>query len=70
MASRHGKTLGHEVEFTAAYMPIKEVTLTLSYSYMHGSKTMEVLKRVDSDRHLHWAWLSLIVRPRFLQVKF
>ena len=65
-----GKTLGHEVEFTAAYMPIKEVTLTLSYSYMHGSKTMEVLKRVDSERHLHWAWLSVIVRPRFLQVKF
>lgn len=64
------KELGHEVEFTAAYTPIKEVTVSLGYSYMRGSKTMEALKRVDSERHLHWAWLNLIVRPRFLQVKW
>ena len=64
------KTLGHEFEFSAAYTPIKEVTVSLGYSYMHGSKTMEALKRVDSERNLHWAWLNLIVRPRFLQVKW
>ncbi len=64
------KTLGHEFEFTASYTPIKEVTVSLGYSYMRGSKTMETLKRVDSERQLHWAWLNLIVRPRFLQVKW
>lgn len=64
------KTLGHEFEFTASYTPIKEVTVSLGYSYMRGSKTMEALKRVDSERQLHWAWLNLIVRPRFLQVKW
>ncbi len=64
------KELGHEVEFTAAYTPIKEVTVSLGYSYMRGSKTMEALKRVDSERHLHWAWLNLIVKPRFLQIKW
>ena len=64
------KELGHEVEFTAAYTPIKEVTVSLGYSYMRGSKTMEALKRVDSERQLHWAWLSLNVKPRFLQIKW
>lgn len=64
------KTLGHEFEFTASYTPIKEVTVSLGYSYMRGSKTMEALKRVDSERQLHWAWLNLIVRPRFLQIKW
>lgn len=64
------KTLGHEFEFTASYTPIKDVTVSLGYSYMRGSKTMEALKRVDSERQLHWAWLNLIVRPRFLQIKW
>lgn len=64
------KKLGHEIEFTAAYTPIKEVTVSIGYSYMRGSKTMEALKRVDSQRQLHWAWLNLIVKPRFLQVKW
>ncbi|MBQ6279593.1 MAG: hypothetical protein IJK68_07740, partial [Muribaculaceae bacterium] len=64
------KTLGHEFEFTASYTPIKEVSLSLGYSFMHGSKTMEALKRVDNKGNLHWAWLNVIVRPRFLQVKF
>ena len=64
------KTLGHELEFSASYTPVKEVSLSLGYSFMHGSKTMEALKRVDNKGNLHWAWLNIIVRPRFLQVKF
>ncbi len=64
------KTLGHELELSASYTPIKEVTVSLGYSYMRGSETMVHLKRVDSQRDLHWAWLNLIVRPRFLQVKW
>ena len=64
------KTLGHELEFSASYTPIKEVSVSLGYSFMHGSKTMEALKRVDNKGNLHWAWLNVIVRPRFLQVKW
>lgn len=64
------KPLGHEVELTVSYTPIKELLVSVGYSYMHGSKTMEALKRVDSQRNLHWAWLNLIVRPRFLQIKW
>ncbi|MBQ6648363.1 MAG: alginate export family protein [Muribaculaceae bacterium] len=64
------KPLGHELELSASYTPIKEVTVSIGYSYMHGTETMERLKRVDNKRDLHWAWLNLIVRPRFLQVKW
>lgn len=64
------ESLGNEVEFKATFTPIKEVTLSLGYSYMHGSETMQILKRVDHQRKLHWAWLSLLVKPRFLQVKW
>ena len=64
------KPLGHEIELAASYTPIKEVTVSLGYSYMHGTETMERLKRVSNNHDLHWAWLNLIVRPRFLQVKW
>ena len=64
------KPLGHEIEFVASYTPIKEVTVSLGYSFMHGTETMERLKRVSNERNLHWAWLNLIVRPRFLQIKW
>lgn len=64
------KSLGHELEISASYTPLKEVALSLGYSYMHGTKTMERLKRVDSNRNLHWAWLNVVIKPQFLQVKW
>ncbi|MBO4722937.1 MAG: alginate export family protein [Muribaculaceae bacterium] len=64
------KPLGHELEISASYTPIKEVTVSAGYSYMHGTETMERLKRVDNERNLHWAWLNVLIRPRFLQVKW
>ena len=64
------KPLGQEIELVASYSPLKEVTVSLGYSYMHGTETMERLKRVSDNRDLHWAWLNIIVRPRFLQVKW
>lgn len=64
------KPLGHEIELTASYTPVKEVTISAGYSFMHGTETMERLKRVDSERNLHWAWLNVLIRPRFLQIKW
>lgn len=64
------KPLGHEIEISASYTPVKEVTLSLGYSYMNGSETMERLKRVNNGHDLHWAWLNLSVKPRFLQIKW
>lgn len=68
--SNHDKPLGHEISLSASYNPLKEVTISLGYTFMKGTKTMEALKRVDQDHCLNWAWLNLIVRPRFLQIKW
>ena len=65
-----GKKLGHEIEFTASYDVLKEVKVSLGYTFMAGSKTMEALKRVDHERNLHWAWLNVLIRPRFLSVRW
>lgn len=64
------KSLGHELELSVTYKPIDEVKIAIGYSYMHGDETMVRLKRVDSDRNLHWAWLNLIIHPKFLQIKW
>ena len=64
------KALGHELELSITYKPIKEVELSAGYSYMHGGETMEKLKRVDNEHNLHWAWINLKVCPRFFQIKW
>ena len=63
-------SLGHEIEFSITYEPIKEVKISAGFSYMHGDETMVQLKRVDNERDLHWAWLNIQIRPRFLQIKW
>ena len=63
-------TLGHEVELGASYALMKDVKLSLGYSQMDGTKTMERLKRVSNKKRLQWIWLTLNVTPRFLDFKF
>ena len=64
------RTLGHEMEITAEYTPIKFVKISAGYTYMHGSSTLERLQRVEGKNHLHWAWLMLSVNPRILSFKW
>lgn len=57
------KPLGHELELAVGYALGKDVRLSAGYSFMYGTKTMEVLKR-STDRHrLHWGWVMLIISP-------
>ena len=60
---RADKPLGHEVDLSASYAFTKESKITLGYSYMGGTKTMEVLKRTSENRRLHWAWLMVSISP-------
>lgn len=64
------RTLGHEMELTASYTPIKFVKISAGYTYMHGSSTLELLQRVKGKNHMHWAWLMLTVNPRILSFKW
>lgn len=57
------KTLGQELEFTANYTVNKWFSLEAGYSYMHGTETMEFLKRVSDGERLHWGYLMLTVNP-------
>lgn len=63
-------TLGHEVEITSSYKIMKDVSVSLGYSYMKGSKTMEKLKRSTGQHDLQWAWLMLTVNPRIFTTKW
>ena len=56
-------TLGHEVELQARYVLARDVSLSVGYSYMTGTETMDKLKRANGDGSLRWGWFSLVVNP-------
>ena len=64
------KTLGHDIDIEASCQVMKDVHLSLGFSYMVGSKTMEQLKRTEDDGNLKWAWFSLVVSPRIISKKW
>jgi hypothetical protein len=58
------KTLGHEVELSASYNLMKDVSLSAGYSLMMGTETMERLQRSTDKRLLRWGWLMVNFTPR------
>ena len=64
------KTLGHDIDIEASYQIMKDVRLSLGFSYMVGSETIQKLKRADDDDNLKWAWFSLVVSPRLFTTKW
>lgn len=52
-------TLGHMIELDVDFNVSKEITLSVGYSYMTGSKTMEQLKRTSTGSNLRWGWIDL-----------
>jgi len=60
-----GKVLGHELEFTVAWSPRSDMSLSAGYTFMQGTETMYLLKRSTENNRLHWAWLMLQVTPKF-----
>ena len=64
------KTLGHDIDIEASYQILKDARVSLGFSYMKGTETMEKLKRVEDDNDLKWAWFSLVVSPRIISKKW
>lgn len=62
--------LGHELELTASYSPAKWVSISACYTFMQGTKTMEVVKRADNRSQSHWAYLMVVFTPNLLTVRF
>ena len=48
------RTLGHEIEFRASYQIMKDANISLGYSQMKGTETMEMLKRSTDAHKLRW----------------
>ncbi len=63
-------TLGHDIDIEASYALMPEARLSLGFSYMKGSDTMEFLKRVETNGSLRWGWLSLVVTPKLFSAKW
>jgi hypothetical protein len=49
---------------------MKEVGLSVGFSYMTGTDTMEKLKRASGDGSLRWAWFSLSISPSVFTAKW
>lgn len=64
------KTLGHCVDLSASYSFTKDISLEAGFSYMKGTDTMVRLKRQKEDSGLSWAWLTLVINPRILNMKW
>lgn len=64
------KSLGYEIEFEATYKIMKDVSVTLGYSFMNGTETMNKLKRSSGDGVLRWGWLELDITPRLFYTKW
>ena len=66
------RSLGHELESSISWNIMKDVSLQAGYTYMHGTKTMSILKRSSDERNnrLHWGWIMISVTPEFFKFKF
>lgn len=64
------RLLGHELELNANYRPASWVKLTASYTFMQGTKTMEMVKRASNRNQSHYVYLSVIFQPTLVKVRF
>ena len=58
--------LGTEVDFTITQTLNPVSKISLGYSHMFGSESMEILKGGSKDATSNWAYIMLTVTPKFL----
>ena len=64
------KSLGSEVDYQINWAVMKDVKLSAGYSFMRGTKTMDVVKGGDHKSWQDWGWVSLNINPKVLFVKW
>lgn len=64
------KELGSEVDCQLDWDVMKDVKLSAGYSFMRGTKSMDIVKGGDHKRWQDWGWLSISINPRVLFVKW
>lgn len=64
------KGLGSEVDCQLDWNVMKDVKLSAGYSFMRGTKSMDIVKGGDHKRWQDWGWISVNINPRVLFVKW
>lgn len=64
------KGLGSEVDYQLDWNVMKDVKLSVGYSFMRGTKSMDIVKGGDHKRWQDWGWISVNINPRVLFVKW
>lgn len=64
------KSLGSEVDYQLDWNVMKDVKLSAGYSFMLGTKSMDLVKGGDNERWQDWGWVSVNINPRILFVKW
>jgi len=64
------KGLGSEFDFQINWTIMKDVRLMAGYSFMLGTKTMDIVKGGDHTKWQDWGWLSVNINPRLLFYKW
>lgn len=64
------KDLGSEVDYQLDCSLMKDVKLSVGYSFMAGSRTMDAVKGGDHKSWQDWGWISLNINPQLLFVKW
>lgn len=68
--SAPSRLLGHQLEMTATYDPFDWLSVSASYTFMQGTRTMEIVKRASDRNQSHWVYLMLVFKPTLLKVRF
>ena len=63
------KSLGTEVDLVGGYKVNEEIGLSLGYSKIFGTDTMESLKGGDKEENSNWAWMMITFKPTFFTTK-
>lgn len=61
--------LGTEVDFVASHQLHKNVSISVGYSQMFGTETMEVLKAGNKDLDNNLGWIMVSINPRIFTLK-
>ncbi len=64
------RTLGHSVELEASYRFSEVLNLTVAYTWMYGTETMDRLKQSNGSKSAQWGWFSLVLSPKLFTTKF
>lgn len=66
---KFSKGLGSEVDFQINWSIMPDVKLMAGYSFMLGTKSMDVVKGGDHKSWQDWGWISINITPNLFKTK-